>query len=146
YLYSDLVVRRIGLYIYLAVFTLLWAEVLAIGLLDLKVTQELAIVVLALTALLVNLVQPVLERRWQGESATAPTGALALLGTPLTRTGQPFGLFLSAVPVLFGVWLQWRAINHTYEIGWAYVGAMLFTAVSCRIGAHLYRHKLPKLS
>ena len=31
YVYSDLVVRRVGVYIYLAVFTLLWAEVLIIN-------------------------------------------------------------------------------------------------------------------
>ena len=33
YAYSDLIVRRVGVYIYLAVFTLLWAEVLVIQLL-----------------------------------------------------------------------------------------------------------------
>ena len=31
YAYSDLVVRRVGVYIYLAVFTLLWSEVLIIN-------------------------------------------------------------------------------------------------------------------
>ena len=32
YFYSDIVVRRVGLYVYLAVFTLLWAEMFVIEL------------------------------------------------------------------------------------------------------------------
>src|SRR5208337_4997261 len=31
-------------------------------------------------------------------------------------------------------------------VGWLYVGAMLITAIACRIGAHLYRHITPWLS
>ena len=48
--YSDLLVRREGLYIYLAVVTLLWAELLVIDLFAVKVTAEVAIISLALTA------------------------------------------------------------------------------------------------
>ena len=33
-----------------------------------------------------------------------------------------------------------------YQVGWLYVVAMFLTAVSCRIGAHLYRHSIPWLS
>ena len=36
YFYSDIVVRRVGLYVYLAVFTLLWAEMLVIELLAIR--------------------------------------------------------------------------------------------------------------
>ena len=31
-------------------------------------------------------------------------------------------------------------------MGWLYVGAMLITAIACRIGAQLYRHSIPWLS
>jgi hypothetical protein len=146
YLYSELVVRRIGLYLYLAVFTLLWAELLVIDLLALQITQERAILVMALTALAANLAQPILARRRVDDRGDASTGSQSVLGTAPAKSVQPIGLFLSALPVLLGVWLQWRARNHTYEIGWAYVGAMLVTAISCRIGAHLYRYAFPNLS
>ncbi len=66
YIYSDLAVRRVGMYIFLAVFTLLWAEVLVIELFALKVTTEAAIVALALTALAVNLIAPSATRWQQG--------------------------------------------------------------------------------
>jgi hypothetical protein len=134
YVYSDVVVRRLGLFVYLAVFTFLWAEVLVIGLLPVPMTHELAIAVLALTALAANLAQPLLARR-----QAAP------------RAGYPLGLFLCTLPVLLGVWLhaRWllfRGPGDTYQLGWAYVGAMLITAASCRVGAHLYRQTLPALS
>jgi hypothetical protein len=145
YLYSGLVVRRIGLYIYLAVCTLLWAELLVIDLFALQLTQEVVIVVLAATALVANLAQPALARLWQGATGAAPRAVPFLSGAPRTWDGPAVGLLLSTIPVLLGVWLYGRAINHSCEIGWPYVGAMLLTAVSCRIGAHLYRHHLPAL-
>src|SRR5205085_4542532 len=55
YVYSDVVVRRVGAYMYLAVFTLLWAEALVVRLLQLSVATEAVIAVLALTALALNL-------------------------------------------------------------------------------------------
>jgi hypothetical protein len=136
YVYSDLVVRRIGVYMYLAVFTLLWAEVLIVRLLHLAVPTEAVIAVLALTALVLNVLQ-----------ATA-----ARASTTLARAMPPLGVFLSALPVGLGVLLHFRATNANirevwpYDITWAYVGAMLLTAVTCRIGAHLCRHSLPWVS
>src|SRR5205807_933067 len=56
YLYSDLVVRRIGVYVYLAAFTLLWGEVLAIDLLHLAAQPIALIVALSLTGLIANLI------------------------------------------------------------------------------------------
>ena len=158
YFYADIAVRRVGLYAYLAVFTLLWAEILVIELVAVRLTAEAAIVALALTALAANLLQPRLLR-WRQPPATdaEPRGPVASAWS-LVRTGQPLGLFLSTIPVLLGLILHLRAtykpLNELwhlpdggfYEVGWAYVVAMLVTAVSCRIGAHLYRQTLPWLS
>ncbi len=158
YFYSDIVVRRLSMYVYLAVFTLLWAEMLVIEMIATRVTAEAAIIALALTALAANLVQPKLLR-WRESSSTPakPEGSLAT-AISLVRAGQPLGLFLSTVPVLLGLVLHLRAtyqpLNESwplpdgslYAITWFYVLAMFVTAVSCRVGAHLYRHSLPWLS
>jgi hypothetical protein len=138
YFYSDLVVRRLGLFVYPAVFTLLWAEVLVLDLLPLRWTHELAIVVLALTALVVNLI---LGRTDQPGTASRS----------LARGRFPVGLLLATLPVLLGVglharWLLFRSTTDSRELGWTYVAAMLVTAASCRVGAHLYRRTQPTLA
>jgi hypothetical protein len=160
YLYSDLVVRRIGIYIYLAVLTLLWFEVLVIELFALKITTETAIAALALTAMIENLIGPSVTR-WQKKHPSGNGNGEDSLGSairPLMRAGQPLGLFLSTIPVILGVLLHLRATckplnlawphpgGDLYAIGWFYVGAMLLTAVSCQIGAYLYRRSIPWLS
>ena len=158
YFYSDMVVRRLGLYVYLGVFTFLWAEMLVIELVADKVPTEAAIIALALTGLAANLLQPRLLRRQQPLPSDAKQGSAAAAALSLVRAGQPLGLFLSTVPVLLGLVLHLRAtykpLNDLwllsdgghYAVAWTYVVAMLVTAVSCRIGAHLYRHALPWLS
>jgi hypothetical protein len=135
YIYSDLVVRRIGVYIYLAVFTLLWAEVLVLTLFDWRIpVVEVVIFTLSLTALLANV-------------------AIATLGKSrpiLRRAGAPLALALSVAPVCLGVFLHFRATvalpEWRYTLHGSYVLAMLVTAISCRIGAFLYRHDSPALS
>jgi hypothetical protein len=137
YAYSDIVVRRIGVYIALAVFTLLWAEILLITIVAEHVNIspiEIIIVVLAVTGLLTNLF---ITARAKGTEA-------------LQRVGEPLALFLCGLPVLFGVVLQIRGTFPAepihYHLQWSYVAAMLITAVSCRIGAHLYRHEQKVIS
>lgn len=155
FFYSDIVVRRVGLYVYLAVFTLLWAEILVIDLLNVPVTTEVAIIAMALTALAANLFQPQLHR-WQLPNEKRE--GIAATALSLVRAGQPLGLFLSTVPVLLGLVLHLRATykplnelwhvpgGELYTVTWTYVVAMFVTAVSCRVGAHLYRHSVPWLS
>lgn len=159
YLYSDVVVRRVGVYIYFAVFCLLWAEVLVINLFALSITTEIAIAALAATALLANL-SPAGFQEW---SKNLPPGekaeALATSLRPMARAAVPLGLFLSTAPVLLGVLLYLRATyeplraawltrrgGEPYEIGWFYVAAMLLAVISCRVGAFLYRRSAPWLS
>ncbi|MCC6124742.1 MAG: hypothetical protein IT426_07265 [Pirellulales bacterium] len=159
YVYSDVVVRRIGVYIYLAVFTLLWAEVLVIDLFALKITTEVAIVALALTALVSHAIAPAAIRRQRGlADGGADTPASAI--RPLARAAKPLGLLLSSLPVLLGIFLFLRATykplnaawplhgtaGEMYAIGWLYVAAMFLTAAVCRIGAHLYRHAVAWLA
>jgi hypothetical protein len=136
YVYSDLVVRRLGVYLSLAVFALLWAEVLMLNLLpwDLPKT-ELLLIALAVTGLAGNL-------------ALTQT---AFKDSPLRRAGPPLGLCLCVVPVILGVLLHWRATSSMmaswhYELTWTYVAAMLTAALSCRASAYLFRHSRPGLS
>ena len=158
YLYSDIVVRRFGLYVYLGMFTFLWAEILVIELVADKVPAEAAIIAFALTGLIANLLQPYVSglRNPQSSAPASPSAAAAAVS--LVRAGQPLGLFLSTVPVLLGLVLHLRAtyvpLNATwllpggeaYAITWMYVAAMFITAASCRVGAHLNRHAMPWLA
>ena len=168
YFYSDIVVRRVGWYVYLAVFTILWAEMFVIELVAQHVAAEAAILALALTALAANLAQPkLLDWRKPGSPkgdspifADTKIGTVPLATTALSliRAGQPLGLFLCTVPVLLGLVLHLRATyqplndlwrlpgGESYAVGWLYVVSMFATAVSCRVGAHLYRRTLPWLS
>ena len=137
YAYSDIVVRRIGVYVAIAVFTLLWAEVLLVTIVADVINInpiEIIIIVLALTGLLSNLF---ITARAKGTEV-------------LQRVGAPLALFLCGLPVLFGVVLQIRGTIPLeplrYHLEWSYVVAMLITAVSCRLGAHLYRHEQTVIS
>jgi hypothetical protein len=134
YVYSDLVVRRVGVYMYLAVFTLLWAEVLIVLQLHLNLAVEAVIAILAGTALLLNLLQVTAGRTSQ----------------TLARAMPPLGIALAVLPVALGVWLHVAATNKdfpwSYTITWSYVGAMLLTAVTCRVGAYVCRHTMPWVS
>ena len=157
YAYSDLIVRRVGVYIYLAVFALLWAEVLVIQLLPIPLTTEVVIIALAVTALAANLFAgttypwSAAGRSQQSHTADAGDESLALTLQPLQRAGMPLGLALSTLPVLLGIVMHLRATYVGWPLpegsyGWLYVAAMLVTAIACRIGAHLYRHSIPWLS
>ena len=135
YVYSDIVVRRIGVYILIAVFTLLWAEVLLITILaDGVHVIEFVILALAITGLLANFTITSLAKGQQ----------------TLQRVGTPLALILCAVPVLLGVVLQLQGTMSGsklhYPLEWPYVFAMAVTAVSCRIGAYLYRHERKDIS
>ncbi len=144
YIYSDLVVRRIGVYLYLAAITLLWAEIHVLVLTGLTDTGAIVIITLALTGLAIN----VLQATFESEQS-------------FLRRVFPLGLVLSILPVLFGVVLHFRAVNIIlndnwqmvidgarvkFEITWPHVLAMAITAACCRVGAHLYRHTFRSVS
>ncbi len=128
YVYSDLMVKRQGVYIHIAAFTLLWAEMIGVKMLNLELKVDAIISVLALTSLVVNLAQSSLAKDQK-----------------LTRSFPMFGLLLSLLPVVLGIveyfkHLGLRAVWADDESRWSYVGAMLLTAVASRMGAYLYRN------
>jgi hypothetical protein len=137
YLYSDLVVRRVGVYVYIASATLLWALILTLELLGIALGVDALIAVLALAALALNIAQATVFRD------SRYTRAIPILGVLLPLLAVALGLlvYLRAInPNLKGVWQAGEAPS------WSYVGAMLLTAVSCRFGAFLYRRSQPRLT
>lgn len=128
YIYSDIVVRKHGAYIHFAAALLLWAEVLVVQLLHLKLGVDAIIAVLAGTSLAVNLAQATVARDQK-----------------LTRAFPMFGLLLTGLPVLMGVYeyfhyLGFREVWAGQSPRWSYVAAMALTAVAARLGAFIYRH------
>src|SRR6185295_8453445 len=129
YIYSDIVVRHVGVYVHIAAGTLMWSLVLALQLLNVTLGIDALIAVLALTALAVNVAQ-----------------ATALRDSRYTKAFPVLGVLLPLLAVALGLSVYVRAISpdlkSVWQVeppAWTYVGAMLLTAVSCRIGAHLYR-------
>lgn len=128
YVYSDLFVRKRGIFIHIAAFTVLWAEVLGVQIVNLKLGVDAVIAILAATSLLSHLAKFFLGRDNQ-----------------YTRSLPVFGLLLGLLPVLMGVVVYLdhfglQAVWHDEPPRWAFVGAMLLTAVACRVGAYLYRN------
>jgi hypothetical protein len=136
YIYSDVVVRRLGVYVHVAALTLIWAEVLLVELLNLHLGVDALIAIFALTSLVVNLFEGTITR-----------------GNRMTRAIPLLGLLLGLLPVLLGLWQYGRALGTGFDEvwgnqppSWTYVGAMLLAAVSCRVGAFVYRRDIPKLA
>ncbi len=134
YLYSDLIVRRVGVHTYLAACCLLMAEVTLIGQ---NLESEALIAVLAVTALAVNL----------------SSGLLSAAGDKVRRTLPRLGLAMSALPVLMGIVLHLRATSEIaarwdwqYAATWHFAAAMLVVAVANRASAYLCRRVDPKVS
>ncbi len=133
YVYSDLAVRKRGIFIHIAAVTVLWAEVLMVRILNLKLGVDAIIAILAVTSLLSHLTRHLLGK-----------------DNPYTRSLPVFGLLLGLLPVLMGVVVYLdhfglQAVWADEAPRWAFVGAMLLTAVACRVGAHLYRKVSPSL-
>src|SRR5262249_24614127 len=136
YIYSDVIVRRVGMYIYCAAFTLLWSQVHILEQLHLELGASVWITVLAMTALIVHVVQATLLR-----------------DSRYGRAFPVFGVALDLAAVLIGVIVSFRAISvdlrsawRTEEPSWYYIGAMLLTALSSRVAAYLHRRSTPFLA
>ncbi len=134
YLYSDLVVRRIGVYTYLAAFCLIIAEVTIVGS---HLQTEGVIAVLALTALVANLFQDSVRKTSER----------------LGRTTIPLALGMSVLPVVMGISIHLRATSPLAGIlfqpvttSWTFVVALVLVAVCNRVAAYLFRNRDQKTS
>ncbi len=134
YLYSDIVVRRVGIYTMLAAFCMIMAEVTVVYEF---INQEGLIAVLALTAM----------------AATVLQSKVATKNQKLSRAVPPLAMALSALPVLIGLGLFVRAtsplaseIAGAYSVGWAFVISMLVVTVANRVSAYATRHSSPAWS
>jgi hypothetical protein len=136
YLYSDVVVRRVGFYVYLAAATLVWAEVQALKVLHLDLGMDAVIAILASTALAANLAYGA-GKESQGLSRTFP-----ILGVLLAAAAMSLGLIVYARALSTDLKSVWK-----YEHpAWTYVLAMALTAVACRVGAFVTRERLARVA
>jgi len=128
YVYSDLVVRRVGSYIHAAALTLLWAEILLVQIFNLNMGIDAIIGLLAVTSLIIHILQATIAG-----------------GSRYTRSLPAFGLLLGLLPVVIGVVIFMQHVGPN-EI-WiqqvpkvSFVGAMLMTALASRVGAYVYQN------
>ncbi len=129
YFYSDLVVRRIGVYVYLAAACLVAAELTIIGS---QLPPEVMIAAPAVTALLLTLV------------SLRPGGE----GERLSQNLQPLAIILSGLSVLIGVVLHVRATSDVirehgwdYATSWPFVATMLLVTACTRAAAVVYQNR-----
>jgi hypothetical protein len=134
YLYSDFVVRRVGVYTYLAALAFVMAQV---SLLGFTLGGEGLIIVLAMTS----------------AAASVAHHFTTTASEKIDRAIPPVILILGGLPVLLGVFLHLRATSELvqyfyseYATGWLFVVAMLIAVAASRVSAFLYRHRNPRLS
>jgi hypothetical protein len=133
YLYSDIVVRKIGVYLALAGVSLVMAEVTL--LMGYDVRPEWIIAAMAVTSVAIN----VAHQQW---AETYPH---------LDRFVPPLGWVLGIVPVLWGVILHLRAtsavavdqLHWVYDTDIQFVAVMLIAAIANRVNAYLCRNADP---
>ncbi|MHB8969347.1 MAG: hypothetical protein ACYC3X_16520 [Pirellulaceae bacterium] len=134
YLYSDLVVRRVGVYTCLSAFCVVMAEATIAGRF---LAGEGWIAVLAVTALGVNLVQMY----------------MAKTDEKIVRVLPPLAMVLGVLPNLIGLMLHIRATSDVaaqlhwyYATGWPFVVVMLLVTACNRMSAHLFSAASPRWS
>jgi hypothetical protein len=135
-LYSDLVVRRIGLYSYFAGVCLLMAEV---TLIMPHLSQEGLIALLSVTVVGIQMLVSAMIPRERNPRLHSHLGAIAVI--------------MGEVAVMWGILLHVRATtelrlwdNFSYQTGWPFVACMVTVALANRLSAFLVRRDLPKLS
>jgi hypothetical protein len=135
YLYSDIVVRRVGVYLALAGVCLVMAEVTL--LLGFDVRAEWIIAAMSITSVAIN----VAHHQWPGAYKNAD------------RFVPPVSWVLGVVPAIWGLVLHLRAtsaamsdLGWTYSTGNEFVIVMLIAAAANRANAWLTRRSDPKSS
>lgn len=135
YIYSDVVVRRIGVYLALAGFSLVMAETTL--LLGFDISPEWIIAAMALTSVGINIAQAQWGEQYKQFGRFVP----------------PLGWVLGTVPVLWGVVLHLRAtsgavreLSWSYETNATFAVMMMITALANRASAWLTRRSDPRSS
>ena len=128
YLYSDFVVRRVGVYVYLAALSVLLAVISLVGI---NMQAEGVMMVLALASVIINV----------GYYASQSND------DRLLRSLAPLGLILSVPPIMLGALVHVRAtsefaseLNWSYDSGWMFVIALAVVAFCNRVSAHVFRN------
>ncbi len=136
YVYSDLVVRKVGYYVHLAAVLMLWALIILLEILQLELGIDTLIIALSVGGLLLNLLQTMLAK-----------------DSPYTRSFPVLGVALPLLAVFLGGMIYLRAVSTnlrgvwaTESLTWTYILGMAITAITCRIGAYLYGERKPGLA
>ncbi len=136
FLYSDLVVRRMGLYSYFAGVCLLMAEV---TLIMPHLSQEALIALLSVTVVGIQVLVSSIVPRDRNPRLHGHVGAIAVI--------------MGEVAVLWGILLHVRGTSDwqlwskfSYQTGWPFVLCMVTVAAANRLSAFLVRRHLPQLS
>ena len=135
YFVSDVFIRRLGVYLYLAAFSVVMAEA---SLLEFEFFGvEGMIAVLAITAAAISLstrMSTELQQQW-------------------ARTIAPLALVLSVIPVAIGFWLHVVSSGRdfidpgiAYASSWKFVISMLIVAIASRVSAYVYQPVSKSLS
>ncbi|WP_145084684.1 hypothetical protein [Anatilimnocola aggregata] len=129
YLYSDLVVRKLGWYVYAAVACLIGAELTFIGY---RLPAEWLIVIPAFTAVVITLLATRLDEGVTG---------IAQRLTPLAMVLAAISVFAGLVQHVLATSLLAADLNWTRPTGWAFFGTMVFVALSNRLIAVLLQRR-----
>ncbi len=122
-IYSDIVVRRRGILIHIAGGLLLWAEVLLIQILNLRLGVDSIIAILSVTAIAIHIIRMFTPR-----------------DSVMTRSFPAFGVVLSIIPVFMGFVVYMdnlgaKAVWTDEAPRWTFAIVMLLTAAANRLGA-----------
>jgi hypothetical protein len=135
YLYSDLVVRRVGIYLVLAGVSLVMAEITLM--LGFDIRAEWILAAMAVTSVAINY----FARQWPGAYPN------------VERFVPPLGLVLGFIPTMWGVALHVRAtsaaarqLDWSHETGTAFLVVMLITMLANRVNAYLCQRSDAKSS
>lgn len=133
YVYSDLVVRRLGWYLYAAILCLIGAELTFIGY---RLPAEWMIAIPAFTAVLVALLAVQLAK----DESLADKG--------IARRMTPLAMLLAGISVLAGLFQHVLAtsllageLGWSRSTGWPFLGAMIFVALCNRLMSVLFQQR-----
>jgi hypothetical protein len=128
YLYSDLVVRRLGWYVYAAVFCLIGAELTFVGY---RLPAEWLIAIPAFTALAITLLV----------SRVGEDDHIARRLPPLATALAAISVIAGVIQHILATSLLLNEMGLARSTGWAFFGTMVFVALANRVMVFLLERK-----